>query len=64
MSSTVIWCESKYVYNNYIAEFWNSLSSLVLVMSGIIGYIKFRHLKGSIVYPIISIVGGGSIFFS
>ena len=36
MSSTVVWCENKYVYNNYIAGFWNTISSLALVVCGII----------------------------
>ena len=61
--STVSWCESKYVHSNYIAEFYNSLSSISLILCGLIGYHKYSHLQGSIVYLIISIVGLGSVFF-
>lgn len=61
--STVDWCEKNYTYLSWIAELWNTLSSLVLFYAGYIGYIRHRNLQGSSVYLILAIVGAGSVFF-
>ncbi len=37
LSSPMRWCESKFLYSIYIAEFWNSLSSLVISLFGYLG---------------------------
>jgi len=63
MASTVDWCEINYEKSPLIAEFWNTLSSIVLIIAGFIGYISHRNLKGSFVYIILTLVGFGSISF-
>ena len=37
LSSPMRWCESKFIYSIYIAEFWNSFSSLVISLIGYLG---------------------------
>jgi dihydroceramidase len=61
--STVDWCEDNYAYTIYIAEFWNTLTSFVLLYAGMIGYIRHKPLKGSFVFVILALVGLGSICF-
>lgn len=61
--STVDWCERNYHYSPYIAEFWNTISSLVLFYAGFVGYKNHSQLKGSSVFFILAIVGLGSALF-
>ena len=44
LSSPMRWCESKFVYSIYIAEFWNSITSLVFCLMGIYGYYSHKEL--------------------
>ena len=37
LSSPMRWCESKFIYSIYIAEFWNSFSSLIISLIGYLG---------------------------
>jgi alkaline ceramidase len=41
-SSTIDWCESNYVYSNYIAEFWNTISNILYI---IVYFLSFRSFK-------------------
>jgi len=61
--STVDWCEENYAYSSFIAEFWNTLSSLALVYAGYRGWKIHSNLKGSGIYVILILVGVGSVFF-
>ena len=40
LSSDIDWCEDNFTYCDYIAEFWNSLTSLLFVMYGLFGLYK------------------------
>lgn len=69
MTATIDWCEPNYEVTDYIAEFWNTLSSLWIVFLGIYGAFKhqswFRHLTFPIfeMFGFLSVVGVGSTLF-
>ena len=45
-TSTIDWCEANYEVTKYIAEFWNTVSNLVMIalpIYGIYGSLKQRH---------------------
>ena len=44
LSSPMRWCEPKFIYSIYIAEFWNSITSLVFCLMGVYGYYRHRNL--------------------
>ncbi|KAF8941140.1 Alkaline ceramidase 3 [Dissophora ornata] len=64
-TASVDWCENNYVVSYYIAEFWNTISSLFIVFLGELGlYLcptKERRFK--VTFRTISIVGIGSTLF-
>jgi len=66
-TSTIDWCEQNYVYTHYIAEFWNTLSSLSISFWSLIGIVlllrnnfEWRFL---LIHIITIIVGVGSALF-
>ena len=66
-TSSIDWCERNYVKTKYLAEFWNSISSLsmcflaiLLLIQGFIYKIEKRFLCMSIAF---GIVGFGSFYF-
>ncbi|CAG5126211.1 unnamed protein product [Candidula unifasciata] len=66
-TATVDWCEENYVVSYYIAEFWNTLSNVAIILSPllmlIVGY-KQQHEKRFIYsFLAITVVGIGSLFF-
>jgi dihydroceramidase len=70
LPSTIIWCEEKYIYNNWIAEFWNSITGISLCIVSIYCFINnykntnrkvFDLLKVSNI--LLFIVGIGTILF-
>lgn len=63
MESSVDWCEINYDYTDYIAEFWNTLSSLTLFISGLYGFHLHKAKNGSGIFIILSLVGLGSVLF-
>ncbi|KAI9483377.1 MAG: ceramidase [Benjaminiella poitrasii] len=66
VTSSVDWCEKNYTHSYYIAEFWNTISSLAMVALGFLGvalHHKSLGWKLSFSYLLIVIVGIGSILF-
>jgi len=45
LSSPIRWCESKFVYSDYIVEFWNSFSSFAFTIVGFYGYHIHKNLE-------------------
>ena len=65
-SSNVNWCEEDYKYTSYIAEWWNSISSLLMIFSGCYGYVRHRSTaeeKYLWAFFFFGIVGFGSFLF-
>ena len=64
-SSNVDWCEPNYVYTQYVAEIWNSLSSLLMVFSGVYGAYVHRATERRFMFAFLAfaVVGTGSTLF-
>jgi len=66
-TASLDWCEKNYVVCNYIAEFWNTMTSLVIALLGLIGcYLTRREnidMRFTVEYAIITVVGLGSVAF-
>jgi len=66
-TSNIDWCEENYTVTEYIAEFWNALSSLALVFYGVFGvYIARKYqLERSVMLSnfTLILVGIGSTLF-
>ena len=65
-TATVNWCEADYVVTQYVAEWWNTLSSFTIVFYGILGF--YKHYKSAEVrylaaFLFFTIVGCGSAAF-
>lgn len=60
--STVNWCEEDYVKSDYIAEWYNTLTSGSYIVAGILGIILHQSVDRSIFHTLM-IVGVGSILF-
>lgn len=48
LNSTVDWCEENYKVSEYIAEFWNTVTGLCLILSGVIFYVNKKQLLKNI----------------
>ncbi|KAG2194255.1 hypothetical protein INT46_005210 [Mucor plumbeus] len=65
-TSSVDWCEENYTHSYYIAEFWNTISSLAMVALGFLGVALHHKSLGwrlSASYLLIVVVGIGSVLF-
>jgi len=66
-TASVDWCEKNYVVCNYIAEFWNTMTSMVIALLGLVGCYLTRREKMeqrfTVLYAIITVVGLGSVAF-
>ncbi|KAK9729379.1 hypothetical protein K7432_000344 [Basidiobolus ranarum] len=64
-TSSVDWCETNYEYSYYVAEMFNSFSSLAMVVIGELG--AYLHPQSEFRYRfafrLISVVGWGSLLF-
>ena len=45
LTSPMKWCEPLYQYSEYIAEFWNSFSSLFFTLISILTYYNMKNRK-------------------
>lgn len=68
VDSTVDWCEANYVVTSYIAEFYNTVSSVPMIIWGIIGIVLTRKycckdLKYTAAFGGLGFVGLGSSAF-
>ncbi|KAI8149400.1 alkaline phytoceramidase family protein [Fennellomyces sp. T-0311] len=66
ITSSVDWCESNYTHSYYVAEFWNTVSSLAMVFLGALGVLLHHRSLGwrlSSSYLLIVVVGIGSVLF-
>lgn len=65
-TSSVDWCELNYAVSYYVAEFFNTLSSLVLFAVGVLGACWHRRVlerRFEFVFWSIALVGVGSVAF-
>jgi dihydroceramidase len=65
-TSTVDWCEANYEHTRYIAEFFNTLSSVSIVAAGVLGlYLHHRLLEQRFLlcFASVALVGLGSVAF-
>jgi dihydroceramidase len=65
-TSSVDWCELNYEHTPYLCEFFNTLSSLALVVAGAVGAFLHRRVLEArflLAFAAVSIVGLGSIAF-
>jgi dihydroceramidase len=65
-TSSVDWCETNYAHGRYVAELFNTLSSLAIVAAGVLGlWLHRRSLERrfSLCFASVSLVGLGSIAF-
>jgi len=63
-TASIDWCEQNYVITPWIAEFWNTLSSLAMVAAGLVG-LWTRRFGGEVrlAFALLVVVGLGSIAF-
>jgi len=67
VSSSIDWCERNYVISWYIAEYWNALSSFIILLTALAGVLQVqrRHLefRFGLFHGSIILVGLGSVAF-
>ncbi len=65
--SVVDWCEPNYVFTPLVAEFWNTVSSLLITVAGIAGAIRWggraEDRRFQIAFGLFAFVGLGSAAF-
>jgi dihydroceramidase len=62
----VDWCETNYEHVHYISELFNSVSSLAMVLVGVLGIALHRQVlerRFFVAFALVSVVGLGSIAF-
>lgn len=65
-TSTIDWCEANYAHSFYVAEWFNTLSSLAMVALGLLGLWRHRRVlepRFLCAFGLLSLVGLGSIAF-
>lgn len=61
-SSDVTWCETHYTQSEYIVEFWNTLSSVFIALTGLYG-LYFSNSKTKQFYVLLTMIGIASMYF-
>jgi dihydroceramidase len=65
-TSSVDWCEANYAHSHYVCELFNTLSSLAMVVVGILGAVWHRRLleqRFTLAFSSVALVGIGSMAF-
>ena len=67
-AASVDWCEPNYAHSHYVAEWWNTLSSLPLVLLGVYGVVRALALprtpgRFALAFASMAVVGVGSTAF-
>jgi dihydroceramidase len=65
-TATVDWCEQNYAVSPYLGEFFNTVSSLAMVIAGSLGLVQGRWAADSrirVAYGLLALVGLGSVAF-
>eukprot|EP00735_Rhodelphis_limneticus_P004137 TRINITY_DN15693_c0_g1::TRINITY_DN15693_c0_g1_i1::g.18817::m.18817 TRINITY_DN15693_c0_g1::TRINITY_DN15693_c0_g1_i1::g.18817 ORF type:complete len:318 (-),score=24.05,sp/Q9NUN7/ACER3_HUMAN/33.85/3e-37,Ceramidase/PF05875.7/1.2e-53,DUF1129/PF06570.6/4.7e+02,DUF1129/PF06570.6/2.8e+03,DUF1129/PF06570.6/0.13,7TM-7TMR_HD/PF07698.6/1.1e+03,7TM-7TMR_HD/PF07698.6/0.093,7TM-7TMR_HD/PF07698.6/32,7TM-7TMR_HD/PF07698.6/3.3e+02,DUF4131/PF13567.1/6.7,DUF4131/PF13567.1/1.3e+02 TRINITY_DN15693_c0_g1_i1:43-930(-) len=64
-TASIDWCERNYEVCYYIAEFWNTLSNLAIILLGLLGFFYVQHLERryQFVYVMVMVTGMGSALF-
>lgn len=57
------WCEPKYAYYSHIAELWNSLSNIPIILVGILGAKRSVSHQARSSFCLIILIGIGSLFY-
>ncbi|KAH8554796.1 ceramidase [Umbelopsis sp. PMI_123] len=66
VTSSVDWCEENYTHSYYVAEWWNSISSVAMIVQGLLGMYLHQNTLGNKItfsYFLTVIVGIGSTMF-
>lgn len=66
LPSSISWCEKKYIYSEYIAEYWNSITGIFLCISAIYCMIKNDAENINVLYKsniLLFLVGVGTMLF-
>ncbi|KAK3847183.1 MAG: ceramidase [Linnemannia gamsii] len=65
-TSSIDWCENNYTVSYYIAEFWNSTSSLLIVAIALAGYMNlasYKERRITLLMQAFFVIGVGSVLF-
>jgi dihydroceramidase len=65
-TATVDWCETNYQHVHYVSELFNSVSSLAMVLVGLLGVALHRGVlerRFTLAFALVAVVGLGSIAF-
>eukprot|EP00953_Heterococcus_sp_UTEX-ZZ885_P040268 20595-Heterococcus_DN1.PRE.1 len=67
ISSSVDWCEENYMHSHYVAETWNTVTSFIIAVAGLVAAHSARACGAEFRYELLGyllcIVGLGSIAF-